>query len=182
MQGVVYRETDLASWDVLEHSPAPVLDHFSRIGIDVVIDKDEGYAYLRSKPEIEGEDPLPRLIHRRTQTYPVSLLLVLLRKRMVEFETSGSEGRLVLSTLEIVEMMKLFQAESTNEVRLSDIAQATIKKVAELGFLRKMRGEDDRWEVLRILKAYVSAEVLADFVAKLQQRNESAIEGEVDAD
>ena len=58
---------------------------------------------------------------------------------MVEFETGGGEGRLVLTTEQIVEMLRLFQAESTNEARLVDLAETTIKKAAELGFLRRLR-------------------------------------------
>lgn len=169
MQGVVYRETDEPTWLTLERAGAGVRDHFATIGVDVVVDTDEGYAYLRSRPEVEGEEALPRLVRRRSLTYPVSLLLVLLRKRMVEFETMGGEGRLVLSTEQIVEMLRLFQAESTNDARLVDSAEATIKKAAELGFLRQLRGERDQWEVRRILKAYVDAETLSDFAGKLRQ-------------
>lgn len=169
MQGVVYRETDEPTWLTLERAGAGVRDHFSTIGVDVVVNTDEGYAYLRSRPEVEGEDALPRLVRRRSLTYPVSLLLVLLRKRLVEFETTGGEGRLVLSTEQIVEMLRVFQAESTNDARLVDSAEATIRKAAELGFLRQLRGERDQWEVRRILKAYVDAETLSDFAGKLRE-------------
>lgn len=169
MQGVVYRESDEDTWLTLERAGAGVRDHFATIGIDVVVDDDEGYAFLRSRPTVEGEDALPRLVRRRRLTYPVSLLLVLLRKRMVEFETGGGEGRLVLSTEQIVEMLRLFQAESTNEARLVDTAETTIKKAAELGFLRQVRDQRDHWEVRRILKAYVDAETLSDFAGKLQE-------------
>ena len=169
MQGVVYREIDEDTWLTLERAGAGVRDHFATIGVDVVIDEDEGYAFLRSRPEIDGEEALPRLVRRRSLTYPVSLLLVLLRKRLVEFETMGGEGRLVLSTQQIVEMLRLFQAESTNDARLVDHAETTIKKAADLGFLRQLRGERDQWEVRRILKAYVDAETLADFAGKLRE-------------
>ncbi|MGN6687991.1 MAG: DUF4194 domain-containing protein [Actinomycetales bacterium] len=169
MQGVVYRETDEDTWATLDRQGAGVRDHFATIGIDVVVDSDEGYAFLRSRPEIEGEEPLPRLVRRRTLSYQVSLLLVLLRKRLLEFETSGSEGRLVLPTSQIVEMLRLFSAESTNDARLVDHAEATIKKAAELGFLRSVKGQPDHWEVRRILKAYVDAETLSDFAATLQE-------------
>lgn len=168
MQGVVYREGDEDTWLTVERSGAGVRDHFSTIGVDVVVDTDEGYAYLRSRPLMEGEDPLPRLVRRRTLTYSVSLLLVLLRKRLVEFETGGGEGLLVLSTEQLVEMLRLFGAESTNDARLVDNAEATIKKASELGFLRQMRGQRDQWEVRRILKAYVDAETLSDFAEKLR--------------
>ncbi|MBB2890027.1 DUF4194 domain-containing protein [Flexivirga oryzae] len=169
MQGVVYRESDENTWLTLERAGAGVRDHFAAIGVDVVVDEDEGYAFLRSRPEIEGEEALPRLVRRRSLTYPVSLLLVLLRKRLVEFETMGGEGRLVLSTEQIVEMLRVFQAESSNDARLVDSAETTIKKAADLGFLRQLRGERDQWEVRRILKAYVDAETLNDFAGKLRE-------------
>jgi hypothetical protein len=135
--------------------------------VDVVVDDAEGYAYLRSRPEEDGDESLPRLVRRRALTYNVSLLLVLLRKRIVEFETTGGEGRLVLTTDQIIEMLRLFQAESTNDARIADQAETTIKKAAELGFLRQLRGQRDHWEVRRILKAYVDAQTLSDFASKL---------------
>jgi hypothetical protein len=169
MQGVVYRESDEDTWLTLERSGAGVRDHFATIGVDVVVDDAEGYAYLRSRPEEDGDEVLPRLVRRRALTYNVSLLLVLLRKRLVEFETTGGEGRLVLTTDQIVEMLRLFQAESTNDARVVEQAETTVKKAAELGFLRQLRGQRDQWEVRRILKAYVDAQTLSDFSAKLRE-------------
>lgn len=169
MQGVVYRESDEDTWLILERLGAGVRDHFAAIGVDVVVDDAEGYAYLRSRPEEDGDEALPRLVRRRALTYNLSLLLVLLRKRLVEFETTGGEGRLVLTTDQIVEMLRLFQTESTNDARVADQAETTIRKGAELGFLRQLRGQRDHWEVRRILKAYVDAQTLSDFAGKLQE-------------
>ncbi|MDA0252625.1 MAG: DUF4194 domain-containing protein [Actinobacteria bacterium] len=169
MQGVVYRESDEDTWITLERLGGGVRDHFAAIGVDVVIDDAEGYAYLRSRPTEDGNEELPRLVRRRALTYNVSLLLVLLRKRLVEFETTGGEGRLVLSTDQIVEMLRLFQSASSNDARAVDQAETTIKKAAELGFLRQLRGQNDQWEVRRILKAYVDAQTLSDFAAKLRE-------------
>jgi Domain of unknown function (DUF4194) len=169
MQGVVYRESDEDTWLTLERLSAGVRDHFATIGVDVVVDDAEGYAYLRSQPEEDGDQVLPRLVRRRALTYNVSLLLVLLRKRLVEFETTGGEGRLVLTTGQLVEMLRLFQAESTNDARVVDQAETAIRKGAELGFLRQLRGQSDNWEVRRILKAYVDAQTLTDFEAKLRE-------------
>jgi hypothetical protein len=169
MQGVVYREADEDTWLTLERSGAGVRDHFATIGVDVVVDEAEGFAYLRSRPTPDGEEPLPRLVRRRALTYNVSLLLVLLRKRLLEFETAGGDGRLVLSTEQIVEMLRVFQAESTNEARVVDQAERTIGKAAELGFLKQLRGQGGHWEVRRILKAYVDAQTVSDFAAKLRE-------------
>lgn len=167
MRGVVYRETDEDTWAALDRQGAAVRDHFGTIGIDVLIDDTEGYAYLRSQEENDDETPLPRLVNRRSLTYNVSLLLVLLRKRLLEFETSGSEGKLVLSRDHLVDLLRLFLADSTNEARVIDTADTTIRKAAELGFLRQLRGQPDQWEVRRILKAYVDAQTMSDFAGKL---------------
>ncbi len=169
MRGVVYREQDEPTWMNLERHGGPVRDHFADIGVDVVLDDVEGYAYLQTRPEADGEEPLPRLIRRRALTYNLSLLLVLLRKRLVEHETAGTEGKLVLTREQIVDMLQVFLAESTNEARVVDRVDATIKNAVDLGFLRALRGSTDRWEVRRILKAYVDAQTLSDFAGKLTE-------------
>lgn len=180
MRGVVYRETEEDAWATLDRHGAAVRDHFAAIGVDVVVDDTEGYAFLRSEPDVDGADQLPRLVKRRALTFHVSLLLVLLRKRLVEFETSGSEGKLVLTRDQIVDMLRLFLADSTNEARVIERIETTLKQVAELGFLRPLRGQGDHYEVRRILKAYVDAQTLADYAAKLREYAESTQQGPAD--
>lgn len=169
MRGVVYRESAEEVWATLQHRSASVRDHFSTIGLDMILDEAEGYAYLRTEEPAEGEEPLPRLIRRRALTYPVSLLLVLLRKRLVEFETSSSDGKLVLSRDQVAEMLRLFFADASDEARLVDQVDRTLKQAAELGFVRELPGQPGQWEVRRILKAYVDAQTLSDFSGKLQE-------------
>ena len=169
MRGVVYREQHEDTWATLDRHAGPVRDHFAAIGVDVVVDDSEGYAYLRSQEQDADAEPLPRLVRRRTLTYHVSLLLVLLRKRLVEFETTGSEGKLVLSRDQVVELLRVFLADSTNEARVVDRVDATLKQVADLGFLRQLRGQSEHWEVRRILKAYVDAQTLSDYAGKLRE-------------
>lgn len=169
MRGVVYREADEDSWTLLERHAAPVRDHFAAIGVQVVVDDIEGYAYLRNADDEDTEEPLPRLVRRRSLTYNVSLLLVLLRKRLVEFEASGSEGKLVLTRDQMVDLLRLFLPDSSNEARVIDQVDTTIRKSAELGFLRQLPRQPGHWEVRRILKAYVDAQTLNDFAGKLTE-------------
>ncbi|GAB3768715.1 DUF4194 domain-containing protein [Microlunatus parietis] len=169
MRGVVYRETQETVWTSLDRFGPAVRDHFGTIGVELVVDDVEGYAYLRSEPSDDEAEELPRLVRRRSLTYNVSLLLVLLRKRLVEFETKGAEGKLVLSHDQIVDLLRVFLADSTNEARVIDRVETTIKQVAELGFLRPLRGQPDQWEVRRILKAYVDAQTLSDYAGKLRE-------------
>jgi hypothetical protein len=174
MRGVVYRESDEDTWLALERQGGAVRDHFRSIGIEVVVDDAEGYAFLRSEPTGEGEEGLPRLVHRRSLTYNVSLLLVLLRKQLAVFENDGGEGKLVLTRDQIVEMLRLFLPATTNEARVVDTVDSTIRKTADLGFLRPLRNQSDHWEVRRILKAYVDAQTLGDFAGKLADYASSA--------
>jgi hypothetical protein len=169
MRGVVYRETQEDAWAALDRHGAAVRDHFATVGVEVVRDDAEGYAYLRTKDDDPDAEPLPRLVQRRRLTYNVSLLLVLLRKRLVEFETAAGEGKLVLSRDQIVEMLRMFLADSTNDARVVDRIDATLKQAAELGFLRQLRGQPHQWEVRRILKAYVDAQTLSDYAGRLRE-------------
>lgn len=168
MRGVLYRESDEDAWLALGRHGAAVRDHFATIGVDVVVDDAEGYAYLRSRDD-EDDEPLPRLVKRRALTYNVSLLLVLLRKRLAEWETTGDEGQLVLDRDQLVDLLRLFLADSTNEARVVDQVDRTIAKAVELGFLRPLRGDTGHYEVRRILKAYVDAQTMSDFAGKLQE-------------
>lgn len=169
MRGVVYRETDEESWLTLSRHAGPVRDHFATIGVEVVVDDTEGYAYLKSREEADDEAPLPRLVRRRTLGYQVSLLLVLLRKRLAEFESDGDAGMLVLTRDQIVELLQVFLAGSTNDAKVVDTIDSAIKKAEELGFLRQLRGQPGHWEVRRVLKAYVDAQTMADFDTKLAE-------------
>ncbi len=128
----------------------------------------DGYAYLRQRPG-EEEDGLPRLVPRRPLSYPVSLLLALLRKKLAEHDAGGGEARLILEREQIVDMLRLFLPETANDARLVDRVDAHINKAVELGFLRRLRGEQQRFEVRRILTAFVDAQWLADFEARLAE-------------
>jgi hypothetical protein len=169
MREVVYREVPSHEqvWQTLHNHRGGVADHFSAIGIDVVVDDGEGYAYLSTREPEDGEEPLPRLVRRRSLTYNVSLLLVLLRKRTVEFDATGDDGKLVLTRDQLVEMMRVFQETSSNEARTVDQADRTISQVVDLGFLRELRGQPGTFEVRRILKAYVDAQTLSDLSGRL---------------
>jgi hypothetical protein len=166
-KGPVYRDTHEKVWGLLVRLRPQVSDYVAVIGLQVVIDEAEGYAYLRSQPTEDESADVPRLVARRTLSFHVSVLLALLRKRLAEFDASSSEARLVLTRDQIVEMLRLFLPESSNDARLVDQIDAHLNRVVDLGFLRRLRGEQDLYEVRRILKAYIDGQWLADFDAQL---------------
>jgi len=166
-RGVVYRDTDEIQWSRLLSLRAAVASHFSAVGLEVGIDEAEGYAFLKTQVRPDGEE-LPRLVTRRQLTYPVSLLLALLRKKMVETDAGGGEARLILTRDQAVELVRVFLPAGTNEARVTDQVTSALGKAEELGFVRRLSGQEDTYEVRRILKAFVDAQWLAEFDQRLE--------------
>ncbi|HLK81476.1 MAG TPA: DUF4194 domain-containing protein [Xanthobacteraceae bacterium] len=167
MKGIADREGDPHLWQSLMGIQARVRDYVACLGLDLILDEAEGFAYLRQRPAEEGAPEVPRLVPRRQLGYQASLMLALLRKKLAEFDATSGEARLILRRDDIVEMMRVFFAETANQVRLSSRIEADINRVVDMGFLRRLRGADDRFEVRRILKAFVDAQWLADFDRRL---------------
>ena len=173
LKGVVYRIDDQRLWASLLNLQTRVRDYMSVIGLKLVLDEAEGYAFLCNKlNDAEHEDAtLPPLIASRPLSFQVSLLLALLRKKLAEFDTICGDERLVLSLDEIVDLMRVFLPETNNEARLIDQIEANINKIIDLGFLHRLKsisGSVD-FEVKRILKAFVTAEWLIDFDKQLSE-------------
>ena len=177
LKGVLYRNDDERLWASLQRLQARVREQAAVLLLDLVLDEAEGHAFLTSRPdpeEAEGLPRMPRLVARRPLSYAVSLMLALLRKRMAEFDAGGGDTRLVLARDDIAELMRVFLPDGTNEARLVDQVDATIARVVDLGFLRRLKtaagSTQDRghYEVRRILKAFVDAQWLAEFDARLE--------------
>lgn len=181
LKGVLYKDSDAKRWSHLLTLQNRVRDYVSVLGLELIMDEAEGYAFLRSRQQDTGEDEeaaslkseeIPRLISRRQLSFPVSLLLALLRKKLAEFDAIGGETRLVLSRENVVDLMRLFLPDSSNEARLVDQIERHINKVVELGFLRRLKPatttSQPNYEVRRIIKAFVDAQWLAELDAKLE--------------
>lgn len=171
LKGVLYQEENAALWNGLLNLQAGVRDYVAVIGLELMLDEAEGYAFLRSRPAEDEEkgEAMPRLVARRQLSYPVSLLLALLRKKLAEADASGGETRLILSRDEVAELIRIFLPAGSNEAKLIDQVDATLNKIADLGFIRRLRGEKQMIEVRRIIKAFVDAQWLADFDRRLDE-------------
>ncbi|WP_426336661.1 DUF4194 domain-containing protein [Pseudoduganella sp. R-31] len=170
LKGVLYREADERLWSDLLNLQSQVRDYMAVLRLELALDEAEGYAFLRPRAasEDEGESKMPRLMARRPLSFPVSLLLALLRKKLAEFDASGGT-RLVLTRDDIVQMVALFMPSGSNESRIVDQIETHINKVVDLGFLRVLKQSTGpaSYEVKRILKAFVDAQWLAEFDSRL---------------
>ncbi len=169
LKGVSYRADDAAHWSALLQLQGRVRDHVAVLGLELMLDESEGYAFLRSRPDPDDEAAprLPRLVARRPLSFGVSLLLALLRKKLAEFDAAGGDTRLILSREQVAEMLRVFVPEGSNEARLIDQVDTQLNRIVEMGFVRRLRGQEGMFEVQRILKAFVDAQWLAEFDARL---------------
>jgi hypothetical protein len=176
LKGVIYQEFDNHLWQALFQLQARVRDYVAVLGLELVLDEAEGYAFLRARSETEDESApkMPRLVARRPLSFPVSLLLALLRKKLAEFDTTGGDTRLILSRDEIVDLIRVFLPDSSNEAKLIDQIETHLNKIVDLGFLRRLKPKTGsvtsataNYEVRRILKAFVDAQWLAEFDLRL---------------
>jgi len=181
MKNILERESAPVLWQGLLAHQVRVRDHVGVIGLDLVLDEAEGHAYLRQKPQVEGEPELPRLVTRRQLGFSLSLMLALLRKKLAEHDAMSGEVRFVVSKADIFDMVRLFLPATGNEARLKDRVDRDIGRVVDLGFLRQLKGRDDTYEVRRVLRSFVDAqwlgklnERLADYAGHASE----ALEGE----
>jgi len=134
-----------------------------------LLDEAEGYAWLRTRPDVEGVPALPRLVVKRQLSFPVSLLLALLRKKLAEIDATGGDTRLILSRDQVVELVRVFLPSGVNEAKMVDRIGSDLSRICDLGFLRRLRGHDDLFEVRRILSAFVDAQWLNEFEQRLAE-------------
>jgi hypothetical protein len=168
-KGVLYYDQKPEIWQALLKLEGKVRDHVALLGLELLVVEAEGHAYLRQRAPGDGDPEIPRLVQRRQLGYAVSLLLALLRKKLAEHDAAGGDTRLILSREQIVDLVRLFVADSSNEAKLVDRVDADINKIVELGFLRSLRGQDNQYEVRRIIKTFVDAQWVSGFAERLEE-------------
>ena len=174
LKGLFYKSDDEKAWnELIENSFGIIKDYFEVIGLEAVIDESEGYAYLQNIVHDEDEEAVPKLIRNRELSYKVSLLCVLLRKRMVDFDMQSDDAKAIITLDDMKEMMLLFMDRKTDEVKMVKEIENSIKKVQELGFLRAMKNQEGLYEIKRSIKAFVDAQWLDEFSQRLQEYKEA---------
>ncbi len=200
LQGFLLPE-DKLSWETLLSQQTVVRDFFSKLGLYLHLDENDGYAFLRSIPEgatedgkITGESTIGNLqkealiekkkltlMRRFPLSFEVSLLCVLLREVLDQFDaTVHDDHRLIMKKAEIHELLKLYFPDRHDETKLIKRWDAVINKVIDLGFIRELKSDPSRIEVLRIIKAMIDAEKLGEMKRNMQCYAQNEKQGQTD--
>ena len=125
-----------SAWEQLLQHQAELTQFLQQLGLILVLEKEDGYAYLEQM-RIDEEDNTAGWVRRTSINYEESVLLVLLRDMMAEFEVGEVTSReLVKKRREIKEYVELFFRENASRVKFIRDLDRLIDKVEELGFLR----------------------------------------------
>ena len=168
-KGIVYREDNITKWQNLLDHQGPVRDYLSVIGLELFLFDDEGFAFLKNCEKNEDNLEIPQLIVRRQLSYPVSLLLAQLRRKLAEHDASSGEERLIIDKQEIIDLMGTFIISGSNEVQFIRKVDGALQKASELGFIRFMGEKKEKIEIKRIIKAFVDAQWLKEFDIRMEE-------------
>jgi hypothetical protein len=173
LNGTLYSENEKVWNDLLQYQ-IPITQYFEKIAIDLIVEKKDGYAYLK-QIEIDEEKNTIGLVRRTPLKYETSLICVFLREMLDDFEINNVDQRnLYISQKQLKENIELFFKEKANKVKMLSKFDSYIESIVDIGFLKVLPGtynskDETRYEVRRIIKAKITNDVLEDFKKKLEQ-------------
>jgi hypothetical protein len=184
LQGpVIKRNEQDKIWNLLLRNRSFIDNYFATIGISLLVEESDGYAFLRQKNENIDEDfePLPRLIRKVRLSVEESFLCVILRESLDYFESSDDFSEIfTMKENEIMERLKNYSPEYTDELKFQNKLRQYLNKLEDLGYIENLSKRDyedtqternDEYKINKIIRAIVSPEFLEDFKHKLIERN-----------
>ena len=169
LKGPLYKEMNDQLWENLKHKKSAIIDYTSQIGLNLHINEEDGYAFLKQQEEEEAseseelnQEPLPRLVSRRSFSFLTSVLFLLLRKKLIEHESQDGNPKLIIKREEIHIMLQIYMKNEKNEKQARDTMDRAIEKAKAAGILRSLRIEGDLLEVKKIIKSLISPEGLKE--------------------
>lgn len=172
LQGPVYVD-DKNIWRELTQWPSAIQEYFGKIGMELVINEQDGFArVLQPETEENDDNPLPRLMKKQTLNYEATLLAVILREGLEEFDIKSDGNKFYLTQKEIKERIELFYKEQTNKSKLWKDLSKPITNLLNVGILKLNREDaankdNNKYEVKRIIKAFISNDKLEEIKNKL---------------
>ena len=162
------------TWEKLLQYKTELIQFLQQLGLSLVLDEEDGYAYLTHAISEEEEEAGVNWTIRRAFTYDESVLLVLLRDMMSEFEVGECTTReLIRKRREIKEYAELFFKENASRVKFLKELDRLIDRAEENGFLDLVENNDlpdeQKFRIPKIIKAKVDSEVLDQFKQQLQE-------------
>lgn len=172
LKGPVNYDLDPKEWDLLSIYQTDIKKYFDKIGLHLVFDADDGFAYLY-QPSGDDDYGLPRITRRIPLPFDVTLLCVLLREKLAEQTIEDLNMANLLKKEDIYEMLNPFYPKTQNEAIQHREFDRLIAKIIELGFLRRIeKDKSEFFQIEKIIKVRIRAEELNSIKARLLENND----------
>ncbi len=185
LQDVVY-SSDTAVWGEILASQNRLRDYFARIGLTLVVDESNSFAYLRQL-DLEQElvpseyAELPKLYRRTRLGYGASLVCVLLREELRRFESEDVDSDICVVEEEFLfdQWKAFFPVRTDEQAQYREFSKA-LNSARDAGFAKLLSKDPPAWEVRRIIKAKLDAATLerlrADLLAHVEKGEDQGAE------
>lgn len=172
LQGPVYAD-DKNIWRELQAWSSAIQEYFGKIGMTLEIAEQDGFARIMQPEASENDEtPLPRLMRKQSLTYEATLLAVILREGLEEFDIKSDGTKFYLTQKEIKERIELFYKEQPNKSKLWKDLSRPITSLLNVGILKLNREDaankdNNQYEIKRIIKAFISNDKLEEIKNKI---------------
>lgn len=168
LKGVV--ENNDVVWNNLLTYQSDIQNYISTMGLELIVKKDEGFAFV--KQTILDDDKTINLVSRRQYGFEVSVMLVVLRHMLEEFDSNPTLSQATdryVTAEDIKEETEMFLPVSYNKVKFEKELDNNIDKIVDFGFLvaPKNKEGEKRYRIHRIIKEKVTLDDLLDFKKQL---------------
>lgn len=168
LKGVV--ENNDVVWNDLLTYQVDIQNYISTMGLELIVKKDEGFAFI--KQTILDDDKTINLVSRRQYGFEVSVMLVVLRHMLEDFDSNPTLSQATdryVTAEDIKEETEMFLPVSYNKVKFEKELDNNIDKIVDFGFLvaPKNKEGEKRYRIHRIIKEKVTLDDLLDFKKQL---------------
>lgn len=162
-------------WDDIIHYQTEIQDYIGLIGLELIVKKDEGFAFVRQFEDSDGNTL--GLVTRRQIGFETSIVLVVLRQSLEDFDSNPTQlaTEKFITGSEIKDELELFLQEGYNKLKFKKELDKYIRNVVDLGYLKVINEKDNetKYQIHRIIKEKITLDILQEFKKKLQEYVES---------
>jgi Domain of unknown function (DUF4194) len=166
------RQTKL--WPVLLRDERVLRSRLHELFLELVVDHEQRVAFTRQVVD-EAAD-VPVLLRRAALTFVQSALVLFLRQQLTQADARGE--RAVVSREEMREHLRVFERDrNVDQAKFERQANNAIERAAQLNLIRRLRGEDERYEVSPALKLLFPAEQIQALTETYERLSRSGATG-----
>lgn len=173
LKSTVERNSNI--WEDVLHYQKEIQEYLAKIGLELIVKKDEGFAFVKQFEDSEGNTL--GLVQRRQIGFETSIVLVVLRQSLEDFDNNPTQlaTEKFITDSEIKDELELFLPEKYNKAKFLKDLDKYIKSAVDLGYLKEISKKDNetKYQIHRIIKEKVTLDILQEFRNELEKYVES---------